>query len=91
MSSLSVSGNKITEDLDSTQASSMRQLYDMQDPDTMYFAIPGGESGNPYSEYYQNLLDKFAKRDYVKVAASVGAVNEMLEGGRARHHQVLSP
>ncbi|KEG10755.1 peptidase s45 penicillin amidase [Trypanosoma grayi] len=91
MSSLCVSGNNITGDLDSTQASSMRQLYDMQDPDTMYFAIPGGESGNPYSEFYQNLLDKFAKRDYVKVATSGRAVNELQAGGRARHHQVLSP
>lgn len=43
----------------------------------MYVALPGGQSGNPYSRFYQNLWDKFAVQEYVSVPVSVNTLNSV--------------
>ena len=48
-------------------ASSMRQLYDWSAPGVVQFALPAGESGNPYSPFYQNLFQLFSGDNYVNV------------------------
>ncbi len=48
-------------------ASSMRQLYDWSAPGTVAFSLPAGESGNPYSRFYQNLFSIFSDDGYVNV------------------------
>ena len=48
-------------------ASSMRQLYDWSKPNTVSFALPGGESGNPYSAWYENLFVSFSADNYANV------------------------
>lgn len=61
MSSICVSDHSIDDNFPSHEASSMRQLYDLwNNTNYMYVALPGGQSGNPYSRFYQNLWDKFA-------------------------------
>lgn len=90
-SSLCVSGHSLLGDMASSQASSVRLIYDMRNPDSIFFALPGGASGNPYSEFYQNLLERFSKGEYAEVAASAAGLDTLLSKGSARHHQVLFP
>uniref|UniRef100_A0A0A9YZ09 Acyl-homoserine lactone acylase quiP n=1 Tax=Lygus hesperus TaxID=30085 RepID=A0A0A9YZ09_LYGHE len=68
ISSVCVSGNSLDGNMPSNQASSMRQLYDLwNNTKYMHVALPGGESGNPYSGFYQNLWEKYMKSEYVLV------------------------
>jgi acyl-homoserine lactone acylase PvdQ len=67
-SSVDVSHNGINGKMHSTQAASMRQLYDLwNSTHYMYFQLPGGESGNPYSKFYDNLLYLYEKEEYLHV------------------------
>ena len=50
-----------------TAASSMRQLYDWGNPSLVSFALPGGQSGNPYASTYDNLFPLFSNDTYVVV------------------------
>jgi len=43
---------------------SMRFVMDWATPDFYRFALPGGASGNPFSEYYTNLASAWADGDY---------------------------
>lgn len=69
-----------------TAASSMRQLYDWSTPTSVSFALPGGNSGNPYSSRYDNLFGLFGDDRYVKVQ-----VEGNLSIGDTTTSQTLSP
>jgi penicillin G amidase len=68
-------GSDLSGDITPNAASSMRQLYDWSTPRNISFVFPGGESGNPYSDRYQNLLELFGDDGYVQVTV-VGALPE---------------
>ena len=87
VSSVDVSANSIDGAFPSTQAASMRQLYDMwNSTHYMYFQLPGGQSGNPYSKLYDNLLQLYEKEEYLHVPCdhtSFGDIDVL-------HRQMLS-
>ncbi|KPA76378.1 putative penicillin amidase [Leptomonas pyrrhocoris] len=87
VSSVDVSHNSIDGAMESTQAASMRQLYDMWNATHhMYFQLPGGQSGNPYSKLYDNLLHIYEKEEYLHVPCdhtSYGSIDVL-------HKQMLS-
>lgn len=85
--SLAVSSNTMDSVMTSKHASSMRLLYDLwNSTEYVYFALPGGNSGNPYSKYYQNMLEKFEKEEYVHVVAKKSAWDSI----DVHHSQTLS-
>jgi penicillin amidase len=59
-------------DLTATHASSVRQLYDWGNRGFVRIAWPGGASGYPYADRYDNLLAGFAADTYVTVAVEGG-------------------
>ncbi|KAJ9439186.1 Acyl-homoserine lactone acylase QuiP [Diplonema papillatum] len=64
---------------------SMRQVINWATPDRMYFALPGGESGNPLSPRYRNLLQTWAQDEYDTIRT------EDMSRVFNSTHQVLSP
>ncbi|CUG87599.1 penicillin amidase, putative [Bodo saltans] len=80
-------GSDLSGDITPNAASSMRQLYDWSTPKNISFVFPGGDSGNPYSDRYQNLLELFGDDGYVQVTVE-GALPEA-EATWAR--QTLTP
>jgi penicillin amidase len=46
-------------------ASSLRAIYDLADPDASRFIMPGGQSGNPLSAHYRDLMPLWARGDYL--------------------------
>ncbi|CAD2216108.1 Penicillin amidase, putative [Angomonas deanei] len=86
--SLAVSTNSVNDDMNSTHASSVRQIFDLtgEDKEFIHLMFPGGASGNPYSKYYQNLWDLFEQEIFVKVACSTTSLQTM----EAAHYQELS-
>ena len=51
-----------------SSSQSMRAIYPMDGIDTvMYLALPGGNIGNPFSPYYENLLDGWVNGEYIKL------------------------
>jgi penicillin amidase len=59
-----------------------RGLYDLADLDASRFMIAGGQSGNPLSPYYGNLVEAWRDGRYVTLAGDEDA---------ARHRLVLQP
>lgn len=89
-SSIDVADSDLGGDITTTAASSVRQLYDWSAPNTITMAFPGGVSGNPFSKYFQNLLDGFVNDEYVKVTVVSDNATYALAGGSAES-QVISP
>lgn len=88
MTTVCVSDHAETGKMQSTQASSMRQLYDLwNDKGHMLFAFPGGNSGNPYSKYYDNLLASYSRNEYVTAVTAYDTWDTMTVG----ESQSLSP
>ncbi|KAK7196664.1 Penicillin amidase [Novymonas esmeraldas] len=86
-SSVAVSHNSVDGAMPSTAASSMRQLYDMWNATTrVYFQLPAGNSGNPYSKFYDNMLYLFEKEQYVHVVTDHTSWDEI----SVLHSQTLS-
>lgn len=86
-SSVDVSANSINGNMQSTQAASMRQLYDLwNSTHHMYFQLPGGNSGNPYSKFYDNLLYIYEKEQYLHVPSDHTSYGEI----DVLHTQMLS-
>ena len=46
---------------------SWRMIVEMTSPPTGYGIYPGGQSGNPGSKYYDNLIDPWASGDYINL------------------------
>ena len=63
------------------QIPSMRQLFDWSTPNQHEFSLPGGNSGNPFSEFYDNLVDDYSK----------GVYRNVMYSGVAGDHQWLKP
>jgi penicillin amidase len=38
---------------------------DLAEPESSVFVIPLGESGNPYSEFFENYLDEWKEGEYL--------------------------
>lgn len=65
--SVGVSGNSMEGNMDSHHAASQRSIYDWQKRSTMHFVLPGGNNGNPYSKYYDNMWDTYQRNEYFEV------------------------
>tara|TARA_Y100000588_G_scaffold267786_1_gene282936 strand:- start:9 stop:695 length:687 start_codon:yes stop_codon:yes gene_type:complete len=46
---------------------SWRMIVEMTDPPTAYGVYPGGQSGNPGSKYYDDLVDIWAAGEYLSI------------------------
>ena len=46
---------------------SWRMIVEMSDPPRAYGVYPGGQSGNPGSKYFDDLIDIWAKGDYLSL------------------------
>ncbi len=46
---------------------SWKMIVEMTSPPTGYGIYPGGQSGNPGSKYYDNLIDSWAAGDYINL------------------------
>jgi penicillin amidase len=46
---------------------SWRMIVEMTSPPTALGIIPGGQSGNPGSKYYDNFIDRWAAGEYLKL------------------------
>ncbi|WP_422356259.1 penicillin acylase family protein [Roseivirga pacifica] len=46
---------------------SWRMIVEMTDPPTAYGVYPGGQSGNPGSKYYDDLVDVWAAGEYLSI------------------------
>jgi penicillin amidase len=55
--------------------SSYRQVIDLAALDASRFVIPMGQSGHVWSEHYADLLDKWAKVEYLSMRFTRGAVD----------------
>ncbi|MCA8883065.1 MAG: penicillin acylase family protein [Rhodobacteraceae bacterium] len=45
-----------------------RGVYDMADPDSSVFIIATGQSGHPFSRYYDNLGDRWRRGEYIPMS-----------------------
>ncbi len=48
---------------------SMRAIYPLDGSVKMYFALPGGNSGNPFSPHYEDLLPGYVDREFKAIDA----------------------
>lgn len=51
---------------------SYRQIIDLADLDNSLFMIPMGQSGNPFSNHYDDLLQKWVDMQYIKIKSMAG-------------------
>jgi penicillin amidase len=51
-----------------------RGIYDLADPDRSQYIISTGESGNPFSPHYDDLLPIWARKAYVPIPTNRAAV-----------------
>jgi penicillin amidase len=65
---------------------SLRAVIDVGNWDDSRFALPGGQSGNPFSTHYDDLLPLWLKGEGVPIAWSPGAV-----ASATRHTLMLRP
>jgi len=66
---LDVTGNPIA-------VASLRMVIDVGNWDESRFVLPGGQSGNPFSEHYRDMLDRWREGRGVRLAWSEEAVSE---------------
>ncbi len=60
--------------------SSYRQIIDLSSLDASRFMIPMGQSGHVWSPHYADLLDRWAKGEYLQMRFSAGAVDAAVAG-----------
>ena len=65
---------------------SIRMVVDVGDWDNSSFSMPGGQSGNPLSPHYDDLLPFWQRAEGVPIAWSEEAVEQA-----ARHTMKLEP
>ena len=65
---------------------SMRQIVDMKSPEKSWFVIPGGQSGQPFSQHYQDQIELWRHGQYRVVNMNRAAVEKAAVG-----HLVLLP
>ena len=58
-----------------------RAIYDLADLDRSRFIIAGGQSGNPFSRHFTNLVGRWRDFDYVRLAGTRAELESA--GGRA--------
>jgi penicillin amidase len=64
---------------------SFRAVYDLSDPDGLWFAFPGGVSGSPRSRHYADLLPRWLAGELVQLrTAGVDGIQETLTPVSAR-------
>jgi len=56
----------------------LRQILDTADWDRSVFSITPGQSGQPGSPFYGNLLEPWANNEYFPLAYSRAAVDEQV-------------
>lgn len=54
---------------------SWRMIVDLGDSLNAYVVYPGGQSGNPGSKYYDNMIDDWTKGNYYRALFSPAAYN----------------
>jgi penicillin amidase len=52
---------------ESRMGSTYRAIYDLSDLDRSLYMQPTGQSGNPFSGYYRNFADRWARGDYIRI------------------------
>ncbi len=53
-----------------------RAIYDLDDPEASVFIISTGQSGNPLSPYYDNLIEAWADGTYLPMTTRRAAIEE---------------
>jgi penicillin amidase len=53
-----------------------RAIYDLNDPEASVFVISTGQSGNPLSPYYDNLIEAWAHGAYLPMTTRRAAIEE---------------
>lgn len=56
----------------------LRAIYDLDDLAHSRFIVAGGQSGNPLSSTYANLVERWRDMDYVMIAAPAGRSQRLL-------------
>ena len=56
--------------------SGYRAIYDLADLDRSLFIQSTGQSGNPFSKYYDNLAERWARVDYLNMTTNRAAVEQ---------------
>jgi penicillin amidase len=69
-----------------THGSGYRAIYDLAHPDASLFVISTGESGNVYSQYYDDLIPLWADGRYVTIPTSPATI-----ASTAKYRLVLEP
>ena len=64
-------------------ASTYRAVYDLGDPQASIFIIAGGQSGNPFSRHYDDLVAKWSQGAYVPMVTDRAAIE-------AKFHETLT-
>lgn len=65
---LPIGGNKgIVNATSKDHGASWRMIVEMSTPPKAWGIYPGGQSGNPGSKYYDDLVDKWAEGDYLEL------------------------
>ncbi|PID57452.1 MAG: penicillin amidase [Ignavibacteriae bacterium] len=55
---------------------SMRYIYDFSNPDKFYMILPTGQSGYFFSDYYDDMTQKWLKGKYVKVFTNLDSIKK---------------
>jgi penicillin amidase len=63
-----------------------REIIDINDPDASLATNVPGQSGQPFSPFYQNLVDSYGRGEYFRLLYTRGAVEKA-----AAHRLVLVP
>ncbi|SMG34761.1 penicillin amidase [Marivirga sericea] len=71
---IQIGGNKhILNATSGRHGPSWRMIVSMEDPIKAYGVYPGGQSGNPGSYYYDNLIDSWSKGEYYELENKANA------------------
>lgn len=61
---------------DHVHGAGFRAIYDLSNLDNSLFALAGGQSGNPFSPHYDNLLEPWRDGRYFKIPGRAGDIGD---------------
>ncbi len=61
-------------------AGGYRAVYDMADPERSVYMIATGQSGNPYSPYYDNLAEPWARGEFITIPTDRAVLDQTAIG-----------
>ncbi|MEE8623493.1 MAG: penicillin acylase family protein [Alphaproteobacteria bacterium] len=68
----------------------LRAIYDLENLDRSLFMQATGQSGNPLSDHYRDLIRRWRDLEYVRIAKAPARA-KAAGGNRARHRLMLTP